>query len=485
MKFDNQTLTDAFELAAEIPYNFILAADSYKTTHWKMLPDGGEAYFSYIEARKDHDFTIFAGIQAYLIKYLSRRVTKQMIDQAQKFLEKHIGKNAFCKEDWQYIIDKYDGFIPVTIRAVPEGLKVPTRQVLCTVECNDARVLWLASYIETMLQRAVWYMTTIATNSFKAKSILKRMYELTGANMQALNFALHDFGDRGVTCGEQAELGGTAHLFSFMGSDTMPGIQAANTYYFDEMAAFSVHASEHSVACAYGPGEGVAQYIEMLINCVEPGQIVSGVGDGYDIYEFTELVTTKYLQQIIDAGIKFVIRPDSGDPLEVLPKVYAIIKKNLGDKIILNENGCMQLPSFLGVLQGDGVDNETMQVILSRLYSLGWAADCIVFGSGGGLLQKVNRDTYKFAQKGSAIKIGGTWLPIFKNPVTDPGKVSKKGRLTLLRSKLNQEYLTAQLVENQQFDLEWEDMLQTVYDCGKVTRIQSLAEIRELIESQL
>lgn len=497
MQIQSNQILYAAAVGVSIGKNFILAADSYKTTHAKMLPKGTEAFFSYIEARKEDDFTIFAGLQPYLIKFLTVKLTQNDLDEAKIFLDKHIGPGVMQQNyaDWEYLIKEYDGQIPVRIRAVKEGTLVPTRNVLCTVECNDGRLAFLASYIETCLQRAIWYPTTVATASFKAKDIIRRMYALTGADTGGLDFALHDFGGRGVTCEEQGQIGASAHLFSFKGTDTMSGVLAANTYYFDEMSAFSVYASEHSIACSYGPEDGEKEYLNVMIDQLAPGVIVSVVADAYDVFKFTEMVTTpEYLRKIIASGGKIVIRPDSGEPVKVLEQIYSILKKNLMSKAVVAEFGnlitfnakhYMQLPSFLGVLQGDGIDNEMIQRILDMLFRNCWAANNIVFGSGGALLQKHNRDTYKFAQKGSAIKINGVWKEIFKNPITDPGKTSKKGRLTLIKNDKTNEYQTVNFTDSWVCPTGFTEMLEEVYAKGEIKRLQSLTEIRTLVESQV
>lgn len=475
--------------ALSIGANFILNADSYKTSHPGMIRSDATGYSSYIEARKVDDYTIFAGLQPYVIRYLLIEITEDDIKQAKAFVDAHIGPGVFNESDWNYILNEYGGKIPVTIRAVKEGLKIPTRNILCDIECYDSRLVWLASYMETSLQRAIWYMSTVATNSHKAKDILKRMLHMTSDKSEAINFMLHDFGGRGTTCEEQAQLGGAAHLFNFMGSDTMSGILAANAYYMSEMSAFSVRASEHSIQCAYADDivNGEAEYFEMMLAQGVPGSIVSIVADGRDVYRFTEMVVTKYVDQIIKSGVKIVLRPDSGDPLEVLPKIYDIIEKALTDKdvvakygtlIALNSKHYKTLPVWLGVLQGDGVDNEAMQHILSKLARRGWSSDVIVFGSGGALLQKMNRDTYKFAQKGSAIRIGDDWEDIFKNPITDPGKLSKKGRMNLLYNESTGEYKTVK--RDDRIPGDRVNALEVVYENGEIFRLQTLDEIREL-----
>jgi nicotinamide phosphoribosyltransferase len=219
----------------------------------------------------------------------------------------------------------------------------------------------------------------------------------------------------------------------------------------------------------------------MITTYAKPGCIVSIVADGYDIFrEAKQLCDLK--DMIIASGAKIVIRPDSGDPRDVIPKVLEILEEGFGTDI--NTKGYKVL-KHVGILQGDGVDYEAMVEILELVTHLGFSSSNIVFGSGGGLLQRVNRDTYKFAQKASAIKVNGEWKPIYKNPVTDPGKASKSGRLTLVRNMKTGQFKTVNIdtelvkyVEN-----GWEDVMITIYDGvnhpGKLLHFDDLETIRK------
>jgi nicotinamide phosphoribosyltransferase len=343
----------------------------------------------------------------------------------------------------------------------------------------DREVFWLSSYIETALQRAVWYPTTIASLDYDLKKDIAHFYRISGADMGMLPFALHDFGGRGVTCAEQAEIGGAAHLVNFMGSDTVEGVRAANYYYSESMSAFSVPATEHSVECSFGSSnDEEEQYLEHVLNTfAKPGAIVSIVIDGYDVYRAAKSLCTTFKQKIIDSGAKVVFRPDSGDMMQVVPAILEMQAKAFGT--ITNSRGYKKINN-VGLLQGDGIDRMAVKSLLGKILALGYSADNIVFGSGGALLQKVNRDTFKFAQKASAVLVPGVhgkyWKGIAKKPVTDPGKNSKDGRLTLVRSRLTGEYSTVDL--DMPIDVEFEDVMVTVYEKGQVLNKTTLTEIR-------
>ena len=453
-------------------FNPILATDSYKLSHAQAYPANVTGMFSYIEARTSGRDTIVPfGLSMWIQKFLSVQVTQEDIKEATAFAAIH--GEPFNAEPWQYMIQVYDGYMPVIIKAVPEGTPVPSGHVLVTIKCTDPRVFWLSSYLETAMQRGFWYPTTIASMDYSIKKEIAHFYRISGADMHMLSFALHDFGARGVSSPETAEIGGAAHLVNFRGSDTIEGIRAANYYYKDPMAGFSVPATEHSIECAFGssPDEEAAYISHVLNTCAKPGTTVSLVIDGYDVYRAAALLCTRFKQQIIDSGAKVVFRPDSGDMMEVVPRILELQAAAFG--YTMTAKGYKKINN-VGLLQGDGVDHVSIKSLLAKILALGYSADNVVFGSGGALLQKVNRDTFKFAQKASAVRKDDVWVGIAKNPVTDHGKQSKAGVLTLVRSKMTGEYMT---VNHFNVD-EYTEVLEIAYAYGKQYNMPTLAEIR-------
>lgn len=457
--------------------NLILAADSYKLSHAFAYPENIVGMFSYIEARSRNDMIIPFGLQMFLKKVLSNPITMADIDEAEAFAKAH--GEPFTRQAWEYIVTTYGGYLPLTIYAVPEGTPVPSGNALVTIQCIDPEVFWLSSYVETMVQRAVWYPTTIASMDYAIKKEIKHFYTLSGADMGLLPFALHDFGGRGVTCAEQAEIGGAAHLVNFMGSDTMEGIRAANFYYNEPMSAFSVPATEHSVECSFGlDDEGEEAYLDhVLTNLAKPGGIVSIVIDGRDVFRAAEKLCTIFRNKIIASGAKVVFRPDSGDMMDVVPRILRLQHAAFG--AVRNDKGYLKINN-VGIIQGDGVDHMSIKGLLGKVLAMGFSADNVIFGSGGALLQKVNRDTFKFAQKVSAI-LGHDgkelkWVGIAKDPITDPGKKSKAGRLSLARHKMTGGYITYDV--DQPLSEEFEDVMVLVYDYGQLFGKTTLAEVR-------
>ena len=453
-------------------YNPILDTDSYKLVHYKQYPPHTTNVFSYIESRGGkYPATVFFGLQYYIKKYLCTQVTYEMIDDAEIFFNKHMtGLNGmFNRVGWEYIVKHHDGYLPLKIKAVPEGTIVPVSNVLATVENTDPNCFWLTSYVETALLRNVWYATTVATNSYTSKQIIKKFLEKTG-DLNGLPFALHDFGSRGVSSKESAGIGGVSHLVNFFGSDTIEGAVVANEYYNCDMSAFSVSASEHSTMTTWGGKEGEIDAMRnMLTQFAKPGNIVAVVSDSYDIYNaVSNLWGEELRQEVINSGATIVIRPDSGDPTEVVTKIVKLLDEKFGST--LNEKNYKVLNN-VRVIQGDGINTDTIESILTSVTNEGYSANNISFGQGGGLLQQLDRDTCKFAMKCSAAKINNKWIDVYKNPITDSVKKSKKGRLMLYKNSDN-------LLFTDREGLDQESILHTVFLNGKIEKEYTFEEVR-------
>lgn len=468
--------------------NPILNTDSYKPSHFLQTPEGTVNQFSYIESRGGvYDKTLFAGLQPLLLEYLTTPITQQDIEEADLFLTAH--GEPFNREGWQHILDVHGGLFPISIKAVPEGLIIPTHNVLVTIEATDEKCAWLVSYVETMVLRAVWYMTTVATQSWSIKQLIKKALEKTG-DPSGLAFKLHDFGARGVSSWESSGLGGCAHLFNFMGSDTITGALYARRYYLtDAMPAFSIPAAEHSTITPFGRKGEAAAYRNMIQKFSKPGSIYAVVSDSYDIFNACENIWGKELKaEVIAGGGMLVIRPDSGDPATVVLKCAQLLDQQYGS--VVNDKGYKVLNN-VRIIQGDGINEQSIGEILHALISHQFSADNIAFGMGGALLQQVNRDTQKFAMKCSAIAIHGfheqddnaswgnkttRWYDVFKDPITDHGKRSKKGRLKLIRMMHDGSYHT--LNEDVFIKGPSEDVLVEVFRNGKILKTYTLEEVR-------
>lgn len=455
-------------------HNIILNADSYKYSQFNQYPEGTEYVYSYIESRGGkYDETVFFGLQAFIKEYLMKPITRQMIDEAEAVILAH--GEPFNREGWEYILDAHEGFLPVKIMAVPEGTVVPVHNVLATIINTDPKCYWLTSFLETALLRAVWYPTTVATNSREIKKVILDALERTGTPAD-IAFKLHDFGARGVSSLESAGIGGAAHLVNFQGTDTVEALLFARRYYGADMAGFSVPAMEHSTVTSWGRENEVASYRNMVKKNGKPGGIVSAVSDSYDIYNACHMWGTELKQDVLNSGAILVVRPDSGNPAEVVFNCMCILADHFG--YTTNEKGYDVLKN-VRILQGDGINIDTIKEILDTLESGNFSADNVVFGQGGALLQIVNRDDQKFAMKCSAIRVNGEWRDVYKDPITDSGKRSKRGLLKLGKTMLDGKDHYFTVTNGEQDFKRIHDCLKIMFFDGELVIDQSFDEIRK------
>ena len=311
---------------------------------------------------------------------------------------------------------------------MPEGTTVPAKCCLMTVVNTDPKCYWLTNYLETLLVQ-VWYPMTVATNSREHKKIIASYFDKTGCSRDpaasAFLYKLVDFGFRGVSSVETAALGGAAHLCNFRATDTLAGIQMLKAYYNELDGNFimpgnSIPAAEHSTITSWGR----ERESDALRNMLEqyPTGPVAVVSDSYNIYEACENKWGKELKSMIEnRDGTLIVRPDSGEPKIIVVEVLEILGKAFGTSV--NEKGYKMLPEYIRVIQGDGISYETLSEILENMVANQWAADNVTFGSGGALLQKLNRDTQKCAFKCSEVtKKGGETTLVYKDPITDQGK---------------------------------------------------------------
>jgi nicotinamide phosphoribosyltransferase len=456
--------------------NILLNTDSYKVSMFKQYPAGTTGVYSYIESRGGrYDRTVFFGLQAFIKEYLLEPITQKDIDVADEILSAH--GEPFNRDGWEYILQAHGGYLPVVIRAVPEGTVVPVKNVLATIENTDPKCFWLTTYLETALLRAVWYPTTVATQSWKIRQVILDALEKTG-DPSAIDFKLHDFGARGVSSLESAGIGGAAHLVNFMGTDTISGLLYAREYYNAGVAGFSIPAAEHSTITSWGRDGEVDAYRNMLTNFAKPGSIVAIVSDSYDIFNAASKLWGEQLkEEVVKSGATVVIRPDSGDPETVCLKLVQILHDKFG--AVKNSKGFFVLNN-VRLIQGDGVNEHTIRCILGAFQAYGYSADNIAFGMGGALLQQVDRDTQKFAMKCSSMQMNGLWNDVQKDPITDSGKKSKAGRVTLWKS--GGEWISAVNRPTGWYDRaigEVEEVLEEVYRDGKLITEYTFEDVRK------
>lgn len=467
--------------------NLCLATDSYKVTHAAQYPPDATRVYSYFESRgcpsisgqpRKMDEIVFFGIQMILDKLLAFPVEENDILLAKAFHRAHFGRDdLFNERGWRHILYKHDGYPPVRIKAVPEGTVMSPRNVMMTVENTDPEVSWITNWLETILVQ-VWYPCTVATLSREVKRIILRYLHETG-DPSLIPFKLHDFGYRGSTSIESAGIGGLAHLVNFLGTDTLAALEMAQYHYGELMAGFSIPAAEHSTMTSWGGKDFECDAMENMLDQYPTG-LVACVSDSYDIFHACSEIWGKRLKdKIMARDGTLVIRPDSGDPVNVIVRCLSILWDRFGGKV--NEKGYRVLDPHVRLIQGDGIkwqkDSEgrwyhTVEDILYAMKNAGFSADNIAFGSGGGLLQEMTRDTFQFAFKCCAIERKGVWHGVKKDPVTQKGKESKAGRMMLVTNPAGE-------LETIPYDEDRQDLLQDVYVNGDFVNEITLAEVRD------
>jgi len=475
--------------------NIILNTDFYKASHFLQYPPGTMFVESYIESRGgEYDYTLFCGLQAFIKDVLLKPITLfDIIDAREVFTTAGL---PFNEEGWLRIVNHHKGKIPVEIKAVKEGSKVPVKNALVVVRNTDGHLPWLTSYIETALLRAVWYPSTVATISHEIHKVIKAALIKSGG-LDGIDYKLNDFGSRGVSSCESSGIGGFAHLINFKGTDNVPGIMFARQFYKMEKEFSSIPAAEHSTITSWGKSKELQAYDNMLKQFAKPGALVAVVSDSYDLWNAcSNLWGSALKDDIIKSGATVIIRPDSGHPSTVVLKTLRLLDEKFGHTI--NTEGYKVLNN-VKVIQGDGINLESIKEILAVAMADKYSAENIAFGMGGALLQHMNRDTQKWAMKASSVAIFDEKTSkleereVFKQPATDFGKSSKKGR-QMLYIKDNDfnldrryfllthggQYMTA-VLGSQNRDMH--EALETVYLDGKLIRDQTLTEIRELAKN--
>lgn len=470
--------------------NILLDTDSYKASHWLQFPPGTNYMACYLESRGgEFGVSKFFGLQYILKEYLSKGFSGADIEEAKEFFSAHgvpFNYDGFQKMFLKYCRPIEDKIIvvpdsarkkpvadfPIRIRAVKEGEVVPTKNALMVVESTDPEFFWIVGYLETMIMR-IWYPATVATLSYYCRKTIMEFLNRTSDNPEMeIDFKLHDFGSRGVSSYESAGIGGMAHLTNFKGSDTVAGVVFAKKYYNEPMAGFSIPAAEHSTITSWGRDQEANAYENMLKQFGQPGKILAVVSDSYNLWNAIENIWGRDLKErIIESGATLVIRPDSGDPVKVVLECMRKLEERFG--VTVNSKGYKVL-NYVRVIQGDGINRNMIFDILQAMYNEGYSASNIAFGMGGGLLQQVNRDTMKFAYKCSVVGVNGKFREVYKDPITDPGKKSKCGFVSLVKENGGYKTLTSSVPF-----IEGDDEFEVVFENGKILKEYTLEEIRK------
>ncbi len=398
----------------------LIDSDSYKVSHWQQYPPDTQYLAAYFEAREGakYEDIVFFGLQPILDRLHGQHDIR--IEWMRDVLTKH--GLPFNEAGWVHLRDDHKGLLPLRIWALPEGTIARPGEPLIFVKNTCPQCYWLVTWVETMLVRS-WYPITVASQSRDLRKMFHRVWELTSDSpLETLDFKLHDFGSRGVSSAESAGIGGMAHLLNFKGTDTLQALYYAQHYYNADVAGSSIPASEHSTVTSWGR-ENEGEFLDNLLD-KNKGGMAAFVIDSYDMYAALDLVIAQADRIIMD-GTTLVLRPDSGDPLEIPVNVLQYMEEHIGTR--RNSKGYRVLMDNFRVIQGDGMKPDTLKQLVENVVNEGYSIDNIAFGMGSGLLQEVTRDTLAMAYKVCGILRGGgsVWTDVHKDPMTDTGKRSK------------------------------------------------------------
>jgi nicotinamide phosphoribosyltransferase len=486
----------------------ILLKDGYKVGHKFQYPEGTTLVYSNLTPRKSRDPEIkeivFFGMQYFIKEYLINqfdesffnRPKAEVIKEYARRLDNYLGKDSIT---YNHIGDLHDlGYLPLEIKALPEGSLVPMRVPIFTIKNTLPEFFWLTNMLETLLSAIIWKPCTSATTAFVyLKTFTKYAKDTVGEDKSFIPWQGHDFSFRGMSGIEDAVMSGAAHLISFAGTDTIPAIDFLEEYYRadceKELIGGSVPATEHSVMCMGTQGDEIKTF-ERLIREVYPSGIVSIVSDTWDFWKvITEFLPTLRAKILARNG-KVVIRPDSGDPVKIIigdkdaipgtPEFKGAIEcmwETFGGTI--TDKGYKLLDGHIGLIYGDSINLERQVEILEGLKQKGFASYNVVLGIGSFTYEYVTRDTFGFAMKATYGEVNGAGRDIFKDPKTDDGtKKSAKGLMQVYLDKK-----TGQLALKDQCSREEEKQgeLKTVFKNGKLLIDWSLSEIRERLKSHI
>ena len=483
------------------PPNPILLIDGYKLDHRRQYPPGTEYVYANWTPRAARDpevkEAVFFGLQYFLDRYLNDEIGgRWMYGQTHSAVAHHykrrvdgyLGPNEIGTD---HIVELHKlGYLPLDIRALPEGTLCPMGVPMLTIENTHKDFFWLPNYLETLLSNILWLPCTSATTAYRYRKLLDTAALVTGGDPAFVSWQGHDFSYRGLCGLEAAMLSGAGHLLSFTGTDTIPALDFIEEYYGTENAGGSVAATEHSVMCAGGQESEIETFRRLLK--LYPAGVLSVVSDTWDLWKvLTEYVPT-LKQEIMARNGKLVIRPDSGDPVKIicgdrtldyadkknLPAILGVVQL-LWDTFggTVTKQGYKVLDSHIGVIYGDSITLDRADQICTGLRARGFASTNVVFGIGSYTYQHTTRDTLGFAMKATWAQINGVAHNLFKKPVTDSGvKFSARGRLAVLPGSHT---ARPTLVQEATPDLIAQSMLEPVYLNGKVLRRQTFGEIRQ------
>lgn len=491
-------------MTAASPIAPLLLTDGYKVGHIKQYPENTTRVYSNWTNRGSRldgvDEVVHFGLQAFCQEFLTEAFAPffaadedEVCRLYQEVMDSYLGPGTVDTAHIRALHRK--GYLPLRFCAVPEGTLVPLRVPSFTIENTEPEFFWLVNYIESALSAQVWHPSTTATIALQYRRLLEEAALRTTGSTAGVDFQAHDFSFRGQTSIGAAEASGAGHLTSFLGTDSILSIDWVRRYYPGEngMIAGSVPATEHSVMTAGGQ-TGELETFERLLD-VYPTGILSVVSDTWDLWNVLGEILPTLTERILGRDGKLVIRPDSGNPVDILcgterelgqgaaPAEIGVVEmlwNEFGGTV--NAQGFKELDPHIGAIYGDSITLARAEAIIERLEAKGFASTNVVFGIGSFTYQYVTRDTFSSAIKATWAEVDGVGRDMMKDPVTDSGtKRSATGRLALTREANGR----LALIERATPEQEAASELQVVWEDGAAVRTDSFAEVRARIQDEM
>ena len=490
--------------------NPLFLTDGYKTGHHQQYPKGTTLVYSNFTPRsnkygpKGCDQVVSFGqqmIMRQLHEVFQKDFFSQPKDQVCREMKQELSMYLGMDYDVSHFEALYDlGYLPIEVRSLTEGTLVPIKVPVLTIYNTHPDFYWLTNYLETILSNLMWKPLTSATIAHQYRKVLTKWMEKTDKdNAWFIDWQGHDFSMRGMDSVEAVISSGLGHLTSFSGTDSLPAIYGARKYYGAEgFVAGSVPATEHSVMCAGGKEDEESTFRRLLETY--PKGILSVVSDTWDLWKVCTEHVVSLREEILARDGKLVIRPDSGDPVDILcgreeqlsdapgeyktPAEIGVIEL-LWDVFggTVNKQGYKVLDPHIGAIYGDSITIERADEICRRLEAKGFASTNVVLGIGSFTYQFNTRDTFGFAMKATYCEINGEGREIFKDPITDDGtKKSATGLLCVTRDEYNGDYV---LMDRVDWETSKGGELKTIYRDGKFENTTTLSEIRENLKKNI
>lgn len=321
-----------------------LLCDFYKTSHKAVYPKGTEVIYSTFTPRSNKYFPIanevvVFGIQGFVKKYLVeyfnenffKRTKDEVVNEYNRIIKFTLGEQYVDSEHIEKLHDL--GYLPIKLKALKEGTLSPIKVPVMTIENTHPDFFWLTNYLETLISTEIWQPMTSATISHQYRKLFEEYALKTVGNTLGVDFQGHDFSMRGMSSLESAMTSGAGHLLSFTGTDTIPAILYHEKYYNanveNELVGVSIPATEHSVMSAGTSADGDRDEYETfkrIITEVYPEGFVSVVSDTYDFWKVITETLLQLKEDIMNRDGRLVVRPDSGDPVEIICGTKDIIQ---------------------------------------------------------------------------------------------------------------------------------------------------------------